>query len=69
MCTSSLHGQLSCIADEAAQAGAKGLVHIRVQEAGAIDAPNQLKEGLTDEQCQSLIAKCSAQPVMSPFQN
>ena len=58
-----VHGNSACSAGEAAGAGATGLVHIRVQEGGAIDAPKQLKEGLTEQQCHDLIAKCDAQPV------
>ena len=61
-----VNGNSGCSAGEAAGAGAKGLVHIRVQEGGAIDAPKQLKEGLTEQQCQDLIAKCDAQMVRVP---
>lgn len=54
---------VECAADEAAAAGAKGLVHIRVQEGGTIDAPKQLKESLTEFQSQNMLAACNAQPV------
>ena len=54
-----------CTAGEAQAAGAAGLVYIRVGEQGSIDAAKPVKEGLSKQQTQDIIASASAQPVLS----
>ena len=51
---------------EAQAAGAAGLVYIRVGEQGSIDAAKPVKEGLSEEQAQGIIASTSAQQVQRP---
>lgn len=48
---------------EAQAAGAAGLVYIRIGENGSIDAAKPVKEGLSEQQTQDIIASTSAQPV------
>ena len=49
---------------EAQAAGAAGLVYIRVGEAGSIDAAKPVKEGLSEQQTQAILASTCAQPVL-----
>ena len=44
-------------------AGAAGLVYVRVDEGGVIDAAKPVKEGLTEAQAQALLVSTAAQPV------
>jgi len=53
------------IADEAADAGIKGLVQIRV-EGGAPQAPKAVTEGLSSHQIDDILRSCEAQEV-GPF--
>jgi aspartyl-tRNA synthetase len=46
----------------AAEMGAKGLAYIRVRENGGIDTIGAIKDNLTDEQKQELLARSQAQP-------
>ncbi len=56
-------------AGEAQAAGAAGLVYMRVGEHGSIDAAKPVKEGLSEQQSQDIIARTSAQPVLfAPLQ-
>lgn len=56
-------------AGEAQAAGAAGLVYIRVGEQGSIDAAKPVKEGLSEQQTQDIIASASAQSVLfTPLQ-
>lgn len=48
--------------NEAATAGAKGLAYIRVKEGGEIDTIGAIKDNLTPEQKQELLARTGAQP-------
>lgn len=50
------------ISGEAGAAGAKGLVYIRVQEGGDVDAAKPVREGLTEDQKESIIKKTEASP-------
>ena len=52
------------MAGEAQAAGAAGLVYIRVGEAGSIDAAKPVKEGLSEQQSQAILACTRAQPVL-----
>ena len=55
----------SCmIADEAADAGIKGLVQIRM-EGGAPQAPKAVTEGLSSQQIDDILKLCEAQEVSS----
>lgn len=56
------------MAGEAVAAGAAGLVYLRVEADGGIDAAKPVKEGLSEQQYQALLASTGAQPVrMSPL--
>lgn len=48
--------------NEAATAGAKGLAYIRVKEGGEIDTIGAIKDNLSPEQKQELLARTGAQP-------
>ncbi|CAK0735244.1 hypothetical protein CVIRNUC_000549 [Coccomyxa viridis] len=50
------------VSGEAQAAGAAGLVYIRVGEAGSIDAAKPVKEGLSEQQTQAILASTCAQP-------
>ena len=50
------------VADEAADAGIKGLVQIRV-EGGAPQAPKAVTEGLSSQQIDDIVKLCEAQEV------
>ncbi|GMH35094.1 hypothetical protein BSKO_02962 [Bryopsis sp. KO-2023] len=50
------------VAGKAAAGGAKGLVYIRVQEDGQIDAAKPVREGLDDSQRSNLIKRTQAVP-------
>jgi aspartyl-tRNA synthetase len=50
-------------AGEAVAAGAAGLVYVRIEADGGIDAAKPVKEGLTEQQVEALIASTSAQAV------
>lgn len=67
MLITGLLSQWSCcvIADEAAEAGIKGLVQIRV-EGGAPQAPKAITEGLSSQQIDDILRLCEAQEV-GPF--
>lgn len=52
------------MAGEAQAAGAPGLVYIRVGEEGSIDAAKPVKEALSEEQTQAILASTCAQPVL-----
>jgi hypothetical protein len=56
-----MHGFM--LAGEATAAGAGGLVYIRVEAEGAIDAAKPVKEGLSDGQRAALLQACGAQEV------
>ena len=60
----SCHSLSLGIAGEAQAAGAAGLVYIRVGEDGSIDAAKPVKEGLSEEQSQAILASTCAQPVL-----
>ncbi|MGJ3248640.1 MAG: aspartate--tRNA ligase [Elainellaceae cyanobacterium] len=47
---------------EASESGAKGLAYIRVREGMAIDTIGAIKDNLTDEQKQDLLARTGAEP-------
>lgn len=47
---------------EANEAGAKGLAYIRVRDGGEIDTIGAIKDNLSDEQKQELLARTGAQP-------
>ncbi len=53
------------VADEAADAGIKGLVQMRV-EGGAPQAPKAVTEGLSSQQIDDILKLCEAQEV-GPF--
>ncbi len=53
------------VADEAADAGIKGLVQIRI-EGGAPQAPKAVTEGLSSQQIDDILRVCEAQEV-GPF--
>ena len=52
------------VAGEAQAAGAAGLVYIRVEEQGSIDAAKPVREGLSQQQTQDVLASSSAQQVL-----
>lgn len=49
-------------ADEASEAGVKGLVQIRV-EAGGAQAPKAITDGLSSQQIEDVMTACDAQEV------
>lgn len=51
------------VVDEAADAGVKGLVQIRL-EGGAPQAPKAVTEGLSSQQIDNVLASCDAQEVI-----
>ena len=51
------------VAGEAQAAGAAGLVYIRVGEQGSIDAAKPVREGLSQQQTQEILASSTAQQV------
>lgn len=55
---------LRCVAEEAVAAGAKGLVHIRLQPDCTPDTVKQLQEALSEQQSQDIITRCKAGPVI-----
>ena len=52
------------MAGEAQAAGAAGLVYIRVGEEGSINAAKPVKEDLSEEQTQAILASTCAQSVL-----
>ncbi|CAD7695632.1 unnamed protein product [Ostreobium quekettii] len=50
------------VSAEAVKCGAKGVVYIRVQEGGQINAAKNVVEGLSQEQKEELLRLCEAQP-------
>ena len=47
----------------ASRAGAAGLVYMRHEAGGKIDAAKPVQEGLTDEQKAAVLSTCSSEPV------
>ena len=50
-------------AGEAVEAGAAGLVYMRVKAGGEVDAAKPVLEGLTEQQQQQIVASCEAEEV------
>lgn len=46
------------------EAGAGGLVYMRVKAGGEVDAAKPVLEGLTEQQGQQIVASCKAEEVV-----